>query len=128
MELLFKNDCVNIFLVKEKQLLIQVWGKEYPEFVDFKDAIDKTVLYFRQYSLHKLLSDTRAQPLASYKNTDYAASVVPELIKLGMKKMAFVMSENPIVKHSVDSFEKEARPANIEYFSNIAEANAWLDL
>ena len=70
---------------------------------------------------------TQAQPLASKKSIAYAASSVDELIQNGMRKMAFVMSENLIVKHSVNNFKSASSSADIQYFENMDKASKWLD-
>lgn len=127
MNLLYKNTCVNILFIKEKKLLVQVWGKDYAEFKEFKEAIDKTVELFCKHEIEKLISDTRVQPVATLKNTNYAASVIPALMNNGLKKMAFIVSNNKIIKQNISSFTSEANVDIIEIFSNMQEAEKWLD-
>ncbi len=60
-------------------------------------------------------------------NSNYAVSVMSELTRLGMKKMAFILPKNIFVKMSVknfteDSKKKQGEINNIAHFDSVEKA------
>jgi len=126
MKLVYENECVEIFVDETKKLVVQRWGEKYAQYAPFKEAIDKTVEIFKSGANQLLLSDTRFQPIVGNEATDYAASMVPTLCQNGMKKMAFLMSKDILVKLGVKNFTSAANmPPFIKHFDNEADANKW---
>ncbi len=127
MKVLYESKFVEISLIEEKKLLVQNWSKCYAKFDPFKEAIDKTVEFFKTYKIEKLLSDTSIQPIVGSEGSDYAASKVPELMNNGMKKMAFVMSPQNLSQLGVKNFTAAANAPFIFHFDNQNDAIKWLE-
>ncbi|EMR01389.1 hypothetical protein [Cesiribacter andamanensis] len=94
---------------------------------EFIAAIDVSVRCFQQHEVETILSDTTDQAVLSKAGSDYAASVMPELMKNGMKKIAFVLPRSAFVRLSLQNFKKNADSELIGNFSSREEAEAWLD-
>lgn len=125
MKTLLKNNFVELSYYAGKKLLIQKWTG-YIEVDSFKKAIDEVMAASSDYTVEKILSDTRDQAILKREATDYAASKMPELIKRGLKKMAFLLPESAFTKLSVNHFAKKANSEVIQFFSGEKEAEEWL--
>ncbi|MCP4178716.1 MAG: hypothetical protein GY756_13205 [bacterium] len=88
MKTLLERDYVKLIYSPEKKHLTQRW-LGFANIKQFKEAIDATVTISEKNDVKKILSDTRQQAVVKKEATDYAASVMPLLIKNGLKKMAF---------------------------------------
>ncbi len=121
----YKNICVEIMYDEINKLVVQKWNGEYYEDEQFKDALKKTVEVFNTYGAQKLLSDTREQSIVGGAN--YAPVIVPELVNSGMKKMAFLISDDILSKLGVFSFITAANsPRFIKFFRKQKDATNWL--
>lgn len=115
----------NITIDAANKVLYQKWNG-YVNVPDFKAAIDVSVDCFREQQLHYILSDTTDQAVLAKEGSDYAASVMPELIRLGLKKVAFVLPKSNFTKLSVDNFTKATDQRFVRYFPSREEAEKWL--
>ncbi len=126
MELVYENVNGKVYVDRAKKLVVQKWTSKPVQFDAFKQAIDKTVEIFKTNPVELLLSDTREQPVPGIDSTNYAASVVPVLSKNGMKKMAFLMSKNVLVKLGISNFTSAANmPDFIKHFDNEDDVDKW---
>lgn len=107
------------------KVLYQKWIG-YVSVNDFKAAIDVSVDCFREQPLQYILSDTTDQAVLAKEGSDYAASVMPELISLGLKKIAFVLPKSNFTQLSVNNFVKATDQQIVSYFPSREEAEAWL--
>ncbi len=111
-------------------LLTQTWlGFITSE--NFRKAIDKTVEFSKENSIKALISDTSQLSIVRREDTEYAASVMPNLIQSGLRKMAFVLSENAFAQMSVKNFESQTKGKVdenelVKHFSNMAHAKSWV--
>lgn len=108
------------------QRLTQTW-LGYATSENFREAINKSVDFSRQHPVKAIISDTKKQALVKKEDTDYAASKMPELVKNGLSKMAFILSESAFTQISVKSFKEKSNNDFISYFPHIEEAHQWLD-
>jgi len=125
MKTLFKTENAELIYDEEKNTLYQRWIG-FSGLEPFMEAIDKAVEISEQYKVDYILSDTREQAVVKKEGTDYAASVMPKLVKKGLKKMAFLMPESIFTKISVQSFTKESHSDIIKHFIDEKEALDWL--
>lgn len=126
MVLLFENQTCKLYTDRSKKLIVQKWSSKPVVFELFKEAIDKTVELFKSSQVEFLLSDTIEQPVPNVESTTYAASVVPVLNQNGMKKMAFLMSKNILVKLGIKNFTSAANmPDFIKHFDNEQDIYKW---
>jgi hypothetical protein len=109
-----------------KERLTQTWiGFTSAE--EFRTAIDMTVEFSLQYPVIFIISDALEQAVVNPKEADYAASKMPDLIKNGLKAMAFVVPVSDLTQLSVQKFDKQAYNDMIRYFPSKLEAEKWLD-
>jgi hypothetical protein len=98
---------------------------------NFRKAIDKTVEFSKENPVTALISDTSQLSIVRREDTEYAASVMPELIQNGLKKMAFVLSENAFAQMSVKNFESQTKGKVeenelVKHFANLTHAKSWV--
>ncbi len=121
----FKNNNCTITYNNDEKLLIQTWN-DFATFEIFKEAIDATVKFSSLHPVFYLLSDTTHQKVVSKQSSEYAKSIMPQLLRNGLKKMAFVLPLNVFTELGVKSFAESAKMNMLKYFSNIESANTWL--
>ncbi len=111
-------------------LIIQTWiGFISSE--NFKRAIDSTISFSERNPVKGIISDTSQLSIVRREDTEYAASIMPRLIKNGLKKMAFVLSENAFAQMSVKNFENQTKNKMeenelVKNFVNLDKAKAWV--
>jgi hypothetical protein len=93
---------------------------------DFCRAIDLSVECFRNYPLSYILSDTSDQAVLAKEGSDYAASVMPDLMQHGLKKIAFVLPRSTFTKLSVENFMRNSAQSVVGNFASREEALTWL--
>lgn len=93
---------------------------------EFRVAIDKTLEFALKNQVVTIISDTLNQGVVKPEDTEYAAGIMPELFKKGLRKMAFVIPENIFTQLSLKKFADKERNENVQYFKSIADANSWL--
>ncbi len=106
---IYKNSHVAIFYNQVQEMVIQKWSKEYFKEADFTEALNQTLELFKNNGAKKLFSDTREQPFIERAGSNYAASVVTELVSLGMEKMAFLTSGDTLPRIGVINFINAAK-------------------
>lgn len=110
----------------QNQILYQKWIG-YLKVEDFKAVIDQSVNCFRENQpLSYILSDTSEQAVLAKEGSDYAAAVMPQLMELGLKKVAFIIPKSAFTKLSVDFFARNTEKNMIHNFATKAEAINWL--
>jgi hypothetical protein len=93
----------------------------------FREAITKSIEYFKQYNADKLLTDTAEQSLLKKEDTDWVTEKGKEFVMLGMKAQAFVLPMDIFTKISVKNYQKTVADAfQVQFFSNSTEAKQWL--
>ncbi len=108
--------------------LYQTWIG-YASVEQFKAAIDITVAFFRtNNNVTSILSDTTEQAVLAREGSDYAASVMPDLIQFGLKKVAFILPVSSFTKLALENFIRQNKDGYTGHFPTRAEAEAWLDL
>ena len=115
---------------KEKKFLCQNW-KGFVDAKGFQEAIDALVELAKQYKISYVLSDVREGSILKRESTNYAASVMPKLISLGLKKMAFLLPEKIFVELSVNNFTNQAvqkvpEDSVVRNFGTMEKAKSWL--
>lgn len=110
----------------DKKRLTQTWiGFANSE--NFREAIDKSVEFSCKNPVATIISNTQKQALVKKEDTDYAAAQMPQLVKNGLRKMAFILSESAFTQMSVKRFQQQSNNDFIAYFDNEEEAHQWLD-
>ena len=124
-----KNAKIEYFA--EQKLLIQTWSG-YVSSEVFRKIIDRTVAFFAEKPVQALISDTTLMSIVKKEDTEYAAGVMPALLKNGLRKMAFVLPESSFTKLSVKNFENQAKekaPVEdelVKNFGNLKTAREWV--
>ncbi|WP_224998008.1 hypothetical protein [Cesiribacter sp. SM1] len=126
MQVVLDKQNVNICYDKSRKRLYQTW-KGYLTVDEFVAAIDLSVEYFRQYDINTILSDTTDQAVLAKEGAEHAASVMPELIKNGLKRAAFVLPKSFFAKLAVEEFTNRTDPQLIGHFASREEAEDWLN-
>lgn len=126
MEKLMDTDFLQVLYYPEKKRMVQNWSG-FINTEDFKKTIDQVIALSEKYKIEKILSDTSKQSILKMEATDYAASVVPKILKNGVRKMAFLVPENIFAKLSVNNFIDKSGKEEIKYFANKQKAEEWLD-
>ncbi|MDJ1500536.1 hypothetical protein [Xanthocytophaga agilis] len=122
---------VNIDYDAASETLIQTW-LGFISSENFRNAIDKTVDISREKNVRAIISDTSQLSIVRREDTEYAASVMPELIQNGLKRMAFVLSENAFAQMSVKNFstqtkEKVEENELVKHFASMELAKKWIN-
>ncbi len=107
--------------------IIQHW-KGFAKSAEFREGINKSLEFFKQKKVDKIISDTKNLSLVKKEDTDWVArEVTPAMVKQGLKYMAFIVPSSVFTQLSVDNYKTEANKAvTIRYFDQLAEAKAWL--
>ena len=107
--------------------LIQTWFNFVPS-DEFRKAIDFTVEFVKKNEVKSILSDTLKQRAVKPQDSEYAASVMPQLFGSGLVAMAFLIPEDIFTKMSLKKFaDIEVKSQhNVEYFFDLAEAQKWI--
>lgn len=126
MDKVFEHDQVFMSYHAEKQLLIQIWTGFIQEHI-FRQAIDTTLRLSRTRSIRFILSDTVHQEVIKQEDAKYAAAIMPELIKNGLRAMAFVVPRSIFTQMALNKFRKETPSDIIRYFEKKEEAEKWLE-
>lgn len=126
MQLVLNNHNVVITYDKDKKRLYQTWIG-YLSVEEFSKAIDISVECFRKYNINTILSDTTDQAVLAKEGSDYAASVMPELVKHGLKKVAFVLPKSTFTRLSVENFTNSTQEGYVGHFFSRQEAEDWLN-
>lgn len=126
MALIFSNQFIELVLHKEDKLLVQKWSSRYSVLDEFKEAINITLSLLEAHNVKKVLVDTSIQPVIGTNRADYVASVIPTVKACGIKKVAFVLSNNIFKRQGIKRFTSEPDLIYIRNFNNEKEAMAWL--
>lgn len=122
----FDRPYATLIIDSQHYILYQKW-KGYLNVEDFKAVIDFSVKCFEEYSpLHYILSDTSEQAVLATEGSDYAASVMPKLLALGLKKIAFVIPKSAFTQLSVDQFSRSTEKSIVQHFDTKEQAVHWL--
>ena len=127
---LFETEHCKFIYDKEAKLLYQHW-KGFIKPKNFEGFIDKLMEIAREKKIVYLISDATKSEILREESRNYAASVMPELIQLGLKKMAFVMPEKVFVEMTVRDFTDRSERATsddgiIREFASLDRAKEWL--
>ncbi len=121
-----QNENIKITFDSKKKRLTQEWSGFAKSGV-FREAIDKTVEFVKANPVETVLSDALNQSVVKSEDAEYAASVLPTMVKNGMKAMAFVVPENVFAQFALDKFSNTVEGAPTEYFKSLSKAEKWLD-
>ncbi len=127
MNTVLNSPVVKIDYDQSKKQLVQTWSG-FASSGQFREAIDKTLVFAKSNPVRTLISDTLNQSVVEPEDTNYAASAMPKLFQSGLKAMAFVMPKSVITQLSLRQFAEEKKTDNIKYFPSLSEAQKWLEL
>jgi hypothetical protein len=124
--ILYQKPYVTIEQDKQLKCLIQNW-KGFATSANFRDAINVSLKLFDQGDFEKIISNTKDFSLVKKEDTDWVAQVVtPQMVKHGLRYMAFIVPTNVFTQITVDNFKEEAnKVVSIRYFDNLDAATAW---
>jgi hypothetical protein len=121
-----QNSNVKIEYNQADMRLTQTWTG-FISSKEFRIAIDKTRAFAINNKVVSIISDTLNQGVVKPEDTEYAASIMPDLFKSGLKKMAFVIPENIFTQLSLKKFADKEKNENVQYFKSVKDANGWLN-
>jgi len=127
---LFDEKYVHIEYDDANEILIQTW-LGFISSENFRKAIDKTVEFSKTKPVKAIISDTSQLAIVRREDTEYAASIMPALIEKGLRKMAFVLSDNTFAQMSVKNFESQTKGKLqnnqlVKHFVDLQEAKDWI--
>lgn len=126
METIYTNSAATLIFDPQKKQLLQKW-KGFSDSESFKEIIDKSVEFVSKGGVQFIISDTLDQGVVKPADTQYAVGKAGKLFQSGVKKMAFVIPKSALTQLSLNSFKSgTGKPANIEYFATISDAEKWL--
>lgn len=126
--IVYKSENVEIDYNSHNKQLTQTWSNFVPS-EEFRKAIDFTVDYVISNDVTSIISDTLKQLAVKLEDSEYAASVMPNLFNSGIKAMAFLIPEDIFTKLSLKKFAdiELQNQHKVEYFQNMEEATKWID-
>ena len=125
--LLLQKPFVTIEYDETLRCLIQNWVG-FAKSADFRFAINESLEFFKKAKVDKIISNTKNASLVKKEDTDWVAQVItPQMVRHGLRYMAFVVPTNVFTQFSVDNFKEEASAVvSIRYFDNPTAASEWL--
>ena len=124
--LIYVDDNVMIEYNETRKQLMQKW-EGFILSDRFRKAIDVTVDFIKDNNVASMISDTNNQKVVKPEDVDYATSALPAMFQNGLKAMAFILPHDVFTKYSLKTFEEKRKHEKIAYFSNINDANEWID-
>lgn len=123
--IIFNRNYLTIEVDKENDCLLQSWkGFATPE--QFREGILKALEIFKDHKVSRMISDTKDQAVVRKEETEFAASLVPEFVKSGLKTFAFVVPSNVFTQFSLNNFKKQSDSLlSIQYFDKMEDAKKW---
>lgn len=124
--ILYRKPYVTIEQDDRLKCLIQNW-KGFATSANFREAINVSLKLFEQGGFEKIISNTKDFSLVKKEDTDWVAQVItPQLVRHGLRYMAFVVPSNVFSQLSVNNFKEEAGKAvSIRYFEDLEKAKSW---
>ena len=128
--LLYETQNCKLIYDKEKNMLHQHWiGYTRPQL--FQELIDKVVEIAHKHKIAYIISDLTEAAILKQESRDYAVSVMPKLMDLGLKKMAFLLPEKIFVELAAQYFEDKSNSVISEdnlvgRFATLDNAKKWL--
>ncbi|MDW7694781.1 hypothetical protein R9C00_08510 [Flammeovirgaceae bacterium SG7u.111] len=132
---LTKNKFVKASYEESKSLLTVTWLPETANMTgdDYKDVINLILDFFKEYTIKNWLGDTKkfAFPIVPELQEWFAHEINPQLIKLGLQRIAMVVPEDLIAQLAVDQALDEMDENKSEgkviskYFDNLEDAKKW---
>lgn len=122
----FRSPIAVISYDEDNDRLIQRWYG-FPKSEDFHEAIDCTVAFSKSHKVETVLSDTLHQDMLDEVDAEYAASIMPELVKNGLKAFAFLVSDKVYTQFAINHFSQQENTKLVKHFSIYSEAIRWLD-
>ncbi len=124
--ILYQKPYVTIERNDQLKCLIQNW-KGFASSANFREAINVSLKLFEQGGYEKIISNTKEFSLVKKEDTDWVAQVVtPQMVKQGLRYMAFIVPTNVFAQITVDNFKEEAnKVVSIRYFDKSEAAIAW---
>jgi len=123
-----KTPNCEIEYLEDIQCVIQHWST-YSGSANFREANNKTVDIFKtKKRVTKIISDSLVLGVVKKEDTDWVAEDInPVLIKLGLKKIAFIVPDSVFAQIAVDNYKIEAKGAlAVRYFKNMPDALSWI--
>lgn len=125
-----------MILQREKHLTIHYYGdihclvQEWHGFAtsaQFRQGINDCITFMGEYETATVISDVRNQGAVKLEDSDWASrEALPQMFKIGLRQIAFVVPSNVFSKVSIDNFsEKSRKHTQVKYFDNFDDARAW---
>jgi hypothetical protein len=125
--ILYQKPYLTLEYDEPQKCVIQHW-KGFATSEQFREGIQKTVEFFEKKNPSRLISDTKDFAVVKKEDTDWVATqATPNLIKHGLKFMAFVLPTSAFTQISVNNFKSKASDIlQIQYFDDLGRAKDWL--
>jgi len=129
---LFKNEFVNIELRENNFLYVKWTDKTADMSVDFFKQVNLWYIdYFDKYAITSFMINTQDFKFAIIPEVQewVGTQIIPKVIASGLKKLAFIVSEEIIAQLSIEQTMSESKSDEFTllYFDNEAKANTWLN-
>ena len=124
---LIKKPYVTIERDDQLKCLIQTW-KGFAKSENFREAITQSLEIIKKGGLDKIISNTKDFALVKKEDTDWVAQVItPQMVKHGLRYMAFIVPTNVFTQITVDNFKEKADAVvKIRYFDQVEAAKEWM--
>lgn len=132
METIYESDFQRYKIDKESNFLQADWFEKSTEMSDqdFKDEMEKELEYVEKFQIKHYLIDTLNFRFIINPDLQTWADVYvnTKLDKLGLKKLAYIVSQDYIAQLSINQTMSESVKQNYQtsFFASIEEAKAWL--
>ena len=125
--ILFERPYVTLELDEQLKCLTQRW-KGFAKSEQFREGINKSLEFFQQKQIDKIISDTKDFSLVKKEDTDWVATVItPKMVQHGLRRMAFIVPTNIFTQITIDNFKNEAKGGvAIQYFDDYEKAKDWM--
>ncbi len=125
--ILYQKPYITIEQDDQLKCLIQNW-KGFANSENFRDAINQSLDIFKKGGLDKIISNTKDAALVSNEDTKWVAKeITPQMVKHGLRYMAFILPTNVFTQMGVENFKENAGSVvSIRYFDQMEAAKEWI--
>lgn len=127
MQKIYEDEQLRFLYIPEQKCLIQHWNG-YVHDDNFKEANEKLLEMLPQYSIQKIISVSYDKFHVTPAMLSWSTSfIIKELMRQGLKHLAFVMSGHQLVRFAINQVISEVdSDLNIKVFHFYSQAQEWI--